>query len=138
MNSIINLVLKLEKFDEIAKRLELVEEFINLDDKLFSKIIEGHVNSDGLVLPNELDKIIDNYTCYKYRVESIRPGTILKIESERSKKSHKFLVLNVEKLEHGRLSVYCLDKNNTTLYLDETQIYDSIVLGELNIKFLLE
>ena len=126
------------ELDKLLEDLEIITKINKLDTKLYSKIVDGHVDSDGLITPEALDEIIDNYNCYMNKLDCLKPGVILAIKSEWSNRPYKFLVTKVKDLDCGRLSISCLDKDSLTLYLDETQIYDSIVLGELNIKYLLE
>ena len=125
------------EFNKLLEDLEIVTKINKLDTKLYSKIVDGHVDSDGLITPEALDKIIDNYNCYMNKLDCLKPGVILAIKSEWSNRPYKFLVTKVKDLDCGRLSISCLDKDSLTLYLDETQFYDSTIFGILALKDLL-
>ena len=126
------------EFNKLLEDLETIEEINKLDIRLYNKIVDGHIDSDGLITPEALDKIIDNYNCYMNKLDCLKPGVILAIKSEWSNRPYKFLVTKVKDLDCGRLSISCLDKDSLTLYLDETQFYDSTIFGVLALKDLLD
>ena len=126
------------ELDKLLEDLKTIEEINKLDTRLYNKIVDGHIDSDGLITAEALDEIIDNYNCYINKLARLKPGIVLEIKSEWSNKPYKFLVTKVKKLENGRLNINCLDKDSLTLYLDETQFYDSIIFGTLDLKDLLD
>lgn len=126
------------ELDKLLEDLEIVTKINKLDTKLYNKIVDDHVDSDGLITAEALDEIIDNYNCYINKLDCLKPGVILEIKSEWSRTPYKFLVTKVKDLDCGRLSISCLDKDSLTLYLDETQFYDSTIFGMLALKDLLD
>ena len=126
------------ELNKLLEDLDTVVKINKLDTRLYNKIVDGHVDSDGLITPEALDKIIDNYNCYMNKLDCLKPGIILAIKSEWSNKPYKFLVTKVRKLENGRLNINCLDRDSLTLNLDETQFYDFTIFGTLDLKDLLD